>query len=146
MERLLKNVHDRILASSGSRCVVYRTLNPTFGLHAMYKDRHTIDDRHRMSFTRFRVSGHSLNVETGRWNRRGRGRLPMEERLCVCGQVQTEQHVVEQCPITSEVRVRYGLYCIKDLFNRKYSDEISVKITHDILNLFQKCLLWCDIL
>ena len=89
-----------------------------------------------MSFTRFRVSGHSLAVETGRWNRRGRGRLPMEERLCVCGQVQTEQHVVEQCPITSDIRVRYGLYRI-DLFNRKYSDEVSVKITHDILNLFK---------
>ena len=136
IENLIGNVHDRIMASSGSRCVVYRTLNPTLALHPVYRDRHTIDDRHRMSFTRFRVSGHSLAVETGRWNRRGRGRLPVEERLCVCGQVQTEQHVVEHCPITSDIRVRYGLYRIQDLFNDKYSNDISVKITHDILNLF----------
>ncbi|KAK7074213.1 hypothetical protein SK128_018360, partial [Halocaridina rubra] len=54
---------------------------------------HTINELHRLSFTRFRVCGHSLVCETGRWNRRGRGRLLPEERLCMCGDVQNERHL-----------------------------------------------------
>ena len=92
--------------------------------------------RFRVSFTRFRVSGHSLAIETGRWNRRGRGRLPVEERLCVCGQVQTEKHVVETCPVSRGVRQLYGLFRIEDLFNHTYNDEKTCKIIYDILKLY----------
>ena len=57
-----------------------------------------------MAFTRFRVSGHILTKETGRWNRRGCGRLPFEG-VCVCGgAVQTERHLVENCPMTEYKR------------------------------------------
>ena len=62
-----------------------------------------INELERMEWTRLRLSSHSLAVEVGRWNRRGRGRLPMEERLCVCGQIQTEQHVIEICPRTQPI-------------------------------------------
>ena len=41
----------------------------------------------RVSWTRLRISGHSLAVEEGRWNRRGRGGLPLEERLRSCNQI-----------------------------------------------------------
>ena len=97
---LVGNVHRAIMTSQTSRCIVYRDINPTMAVHDVYRTRHTINDLHRVSFTRFRVSGHSLAVETGRWNRRGRGRLPLEERLCSCGAIQTERHVVENCPVS----------------------------------------------
>ncbi|MPC63007.1 hypothetical protein E2C01_057099 [Portunus trituberculatus] len=35
---------------------------------------------------------------------RGHGRLPAEERVCSCGAVQTEIHVLESCPLTSDIR------------------------------------------
>ena len=73
MRDLIQNVHTRITASTGSRCITYRSINPDFALHTVYRERHVVDDRFRMSFTRFRVSGHNLAIETGRWNRRGRG-------------------------------------------------------------------------
>lgn len=73
--------------SESSRRKIYKEINPDFGVHQVYNVRHTIHETQRISFTQFRVSGHSLACETGRWNRRGRGRIPMEERLCVCGQV-----------------------------------------------------------
>ena len=73
-------------------------MNPTFSVHDIYVKRQTVNDIYRSSFTRFRVSGHSLSIETGRWNKRGRGRLPLEERLCRCGDVQSEIHVVEGVP------------------------------------------------
>ncbi|MPD01169.1 hypothetical protein E2C01_096687 [Portunus trituberculatus] len=37
---------------------------------------------------------HWLAVKVSRWNRRGRGRLPLEERLCPCGMVQTEDRII----------------------------------------------------
>ena len=110
MNDLMQNVYSVITASTGSRYVVYRSvMNPRFEIHSLYKERHTINDRFRISFTRFRVSGHSLCVETGRWNRRGRGRLPLEERLCACGE--TERHVVEVCPVSSDIRQAFDIPC-----------------------------------
>ena len=133
---LMEKVHSRIMASDGSKSVVYRTLNPTLALHSVYKDRHVVNDRFRMAFTRLRVSAHSLCVETGRWNRRGRGRLPLEERLCSCGEIQTETHVVELCPVTSNIRQNTGLSHIDELFNGKYTNEVSCKIAYDILKMY----------
>ena len=65
MHDLLLNVHERITASSGSRCAVYCS----FTVHSVYKDTHKVNDRYRISFTHFQVLCHSLCVETGRWNR-----------------------------------------------------------------------------
>lgn len=90
MKNLMQNVYERITASTGSRSEVYRNLNPNYTPHGMYKERHAVNNRYRMAFTLFRVSNHSLCIETERWNRRGWGRLPKEERLCVCGEVQTD--------------------------------------------------------
>ena len=79
----MDNVRDSIIHSDSSRRVTYKDLNPNFVVHEIYRTKHTIVGKHRLSFTRFRVSGHSLMCETGRWNRRGRGRLPLEDRLPV---------------------------------------------------------------
>lgn len=59
---------------------------------------------HSSSFTRCRVSGHFLGCETGRWSKRGRGRLPMNERLCECGSVQKERHVLQDYPRPQHIR------------------------------------------
>ena len=148
MQSLLQKVHERISLSTGSRCVVYRTINSTFVVHCVYTDRHTTNDRFRMSFTRFRVSGHNLAIESGRWNRRGRGRLPVEERLCVCGAVQTKRHVVQDCVLSEDVRQLHGMSTLEYLFNGKYSIEDSCKIIHRILSLYtwlmnSSMTVWC---
>ena len=84
MSLLIRNVHRAILSSDTPRCNVYKDINPTMKVHDVYKVRHTINDLDRISFTRFRVSGHSLAIETGRRNRRRLGRLPVEKRfVCV---------------------------------------------------------------
>ncbi len=81
-ETLLEKVRAQIRANNNSRCIVYKEINPDLVVHSLYKQKHVINEFHRVCFTRFRVSGHNLAVETGRWNRRGRGRLPLEERIC----------------------------------------------------------------
>ena len=103
INEMMENVITELRASNSSRRTTYVNINPTCDVNFVYKQRHTINEQHRLSFTQFRVSGHDLACETGRWNRRGRGRLPLEERLCRCGLVQTEQHVVQQCPLTTHI-------------------------------------------
>ena len=134
---LMRCVYECIAASNGSRCVTYRTINPSFTLHSVYTERHAINDRWRMSFTRFRVSGHTLAIESGRWNRWGRGRLPVEERLCTCGAIQSERHVIEDCPISLDIRQAYNVNDMTELFNGRYNNETSCKIIAEILDLYK---------
>ena len=82
-------------------------MNVGLKVHDIYSKKCFITETHRIAFTRFRVSSHSLAIEAGRWNRRGRGRLAIEERLCTCGQVQTEEHVISDCPISKHIRDQY---------------------------------------
>ena len=64
-----------ILHSESSRRVTYRDLNPDLSVHELYCRRGHGNEGYRRAFSRLRVIGHSLAIETGRWNRRGRGRL-----------------------------------------------------------------------
>ena len=50
-------------------------------------------------FTRSRLSSHRLKIETGRW-----ARIEPEDRLCMCGQIQTEEHVLLYCVLTDHIR------------------------------------------
>ena len=130
-------IKNNIARSESSRRKIYNNvMNVNLVVHDIYTKRHNIFENHRIAFTRFRVSSHSLVVETGRWNRRGRGRLPMEERLCPCGEIQTEVHVVNNCPMSQIFRDEYGFTDITDLMSEKFSNEIVCKIIYNILNLY----------
>ena len=75
-------VSNALRQSESSRRMTYQLINPDMTVHYVYRERHVIDEFHRLSFTKMCVSGHCLACETGRWNRHGRGRLPLEERVC----------------------------------------------------------------
>ena len=111
-------------------------MNGGLKVHAIYSKKCLINETHRIAFTRFRVSSHALAIETGRWNRRGRGRLPIEERLCICGQVQTEEHVINDCPISQHIRDMYRFSSISDLMSDNFPNETLCKIIYQILNLY----------
>ena len=129
-------VHN-IMGSNSSRRKTYVDINPNFILHEVYNTRHSINETHRTAFTRFRVSGHSLACETGRWNRRGRGRLPLEERLCRCGLVQTEMHVLEHCPYTQHIRQSYDYTTAQDLFSGTRAPDLVCNIIYNILKIYE---------
>ena len=124
---------NNLQMNDSSRRQTYKLMNPHFLVNYVYNNRHSINELHRASFTRFRVSSHNLVCEMGRWNRQGRGRLPPEDRLCQCGAVQTEQHVVEQCPLTNHLRQEYGFVTVADVFSNKFQADVSCKIVHEIL-------------
>ena len=84
-----------------------------------------------------RLSSHSLAVEVGRWNRRGRGSLPLEERLCICGQVQTEQHVIEMCPRTENIRRQWNITSMVNLLSERGDHNNVCSIVTKILNTYK---------
>ena len=126
----------KILNSTSSRRVTYKIINPNLSCHSVYEAKTHVNEHYRVAFTRFRVSAHSLAVEVGRWNRRGRGRLPLEERLCVCGEIQTEIHVTQYCIRTQHLRDLYHFSSIQDLFSNLYNDTERCKIIYDILAIY----------
>ena len=116
--------------------MTYMTLNPSLSIHPIYKERGGVNEIHRMAFSRLRVIGHNLAIETGRWNRRGRGRLEVAERLCQCGDIQTEKHVFDSCPFTQIVRDEFGFVTWDQLINEESQFPIA-DITYKILDTFK---------
>ena len=113
----LAQLKETVEMSDSSRRIKYVVMNLRMTKHPVYCQRSASPSQelHRQAFTRLRVSAHSLAIETGRWNRGGRGRLPVEQRLCECGEVQDEIHVVEVCPRTEDIRKEYGYTTYQEL-------------------------------
>ena len=91
-------VHSIILRSSSTRRMSYRILNPSLVVHEVYSSLE-VKENERIAFTRFRLSSHHLAFEMGRWSR-----IPVENRLCPCGAIQSDAHVMLHCPFTLVAR------------------------------------------
>ena len=119
--------------STSTRRVMYRTLNPDLSVSLVYDG--GVAERDRKSFTRMRLSSHRMRCETGRWSR-----IPAEERLCPCGNVQNEFHVLLQCSLTQHLRDNMNIKAISlnELFNFKFNDKMTVsKYCNEVLLIHQ---------
>ena len=91
----VKSAQDQLKESAQSdprsRVVTYCHLNPGHLVHHLYtQSQHYIPDSLRISFTRLRLSSHRLRIELGRWSN-----TPRDARLCNCGSVQDEEHILK---------------------------------------------------
>ena len=136
IENAKNTVKLRIRNSLSNRIVFYKSINPELSVHDIYTKNTKVNEIERISWTRLRLSAHSLAVEKGRWSRRGRGRLPMEERLCPCGQIQTEAHVIESCPMSLQIRQMYNITTINDLLLVREDYDKVCMIIHKLLSLY----------
>ena len=130
-------LYSKINQSAGSKYITYLSLNPHLKVHEIYnrifKLDNIIPETYRVSFTRFRLSSHKLRIETGRW-----ARLPREERLYKCGDIQDEKHVIMSCHITQDLRTKYKIYCeFHKIFNLAKKPD-HFKFFHEILLCFEK--------
>ena len=82
-----------------SKFRVYKEINPDMSVHPVYGHSKTVPEHQRLCFSRLRLSSHNLRIETGRWSR-----TPREQRLCACGEVQTEEHIICKCHLTNDIR------------------------------------------
>ena len=103
VENDLRLRKERIQTSQRTRAMTYCQMNPELVVHPMYLSKDIIDDDFRIAFTRFRLSSHRLKIETGRL-----ARIPREQRLCQCGAIQSEKHVLCECTLVGDIRTAYG--------------------------------------
>lgn len=137
IQNAMNRMKQDITISMSSRFELYRVVNPNYNAHDIYTTKTIVNELERISWTRLRVSAHSLAIEQGRWNRRGRGRLPIDERVCTCGQVQTERHVIEICPQSLHLREQYNFSTLEQLFVEHTNYSLVCKIIHKILNIYK---------
>lgn len=131
----IETLKSNIIRSVSSRRSTYLLMNPSLSVQHIYSSRGKVTELHRVAFSRLRVISHNLAIETGRWNRRGRGRLEVEERLCPCGAVQTELHVIETCPITRTVRDAYNFISWREIIDPDAEFPVA-EIVYRVLSHF----------
>ena len=125
--------NDRIQGSEITRPTLYRTyMNADLSVHEVYSEKSNIPEYHRVSFTRLRLCSHNLMIERGRWSR-----IRREDRKCVCGAIQTEQHVLLECPVTQDIRnvSQLDTFVIPELFTNE--KKLMCKYCHDVLTIYQ---------
>ena len=99
----LVSLETRVRTATTTRNTVYLSINPDLTPHSMYSSSIPVPEMYRIAMSRLRLSSHYLRIETGRWSR-----IPREERLCQCQEdIQTEQHVLLNCPRTLHIRQQF---------------------------------------
>ena len=134
VKRSLSAIKSRVMSSSQTKAITYRTFNPDLSVHPMYNANTAVDDDLRTAFTRLRLSSHRLRIETGRWSR-----IERAERLCQCGlDVQSEQHVLSDCDLVSDIRRAYGFQRIEwREFMVTEKTEQQLMMVKQILNFYE---------
>ena len=103
-----------------------------FYLNPSYSDPH-IPEHERIAFTRIRLSSHDLSFEKGRWSR-----IAPNDRLCPCGEIQTDHHVLLQCRLTQVIREEY------DIENDNLNELFTVLVPKTICKYCAKVLIVYD--
>ena len=78
------------------------------------------DDVDRIIITRWRLSSHSLYIETGRYKTPN---VPHPERICmICDRIEDEEHAIFQCPVHTRVRKKHEKITLKyNKFHFRYN-------------------------
>ena len=128
----MNDIKQTVQGSNASKCITYVTMNPDFVVHNVYSPQSDVPEFARVAFTRLRLSAHNLRIETGRW-----ARIPRDQRLCQCGEVQTEEHVICHCVLSAHVRNHFDHlnFTFPYFF---FSDNLLdvAMCTHEIVSLY----------
>ena len=132
VEDYMTSLKSKIRSAGNTRSVTYRSINTNLVPHIIYMSKKlTIPEQERIAFTRLRLSSHRLKIETGRWSR-----IPKEQRICQCGDVQIEQHVLLDCDLTAQIRHTAGINTSSMDSLMKYNIDQLCKYIHNILKFF----------
>lgn len=129
--REIKEREDRILSSQQSLCRYYVELN-LMNKSLIYNS--MLSDYYRMIISRWRLSNHRLNIETGRYTKPITER---KDRVCtLCKIVEDEQHVIFICPRYEDIRRKYEeivIGNIRNFLNPSYTNMMdTANFIHDI--------------
>ena len=131
-EASLQDMRNRIRlkAERGqSRYATYIKLNPTLRRPDIYD--HFVPTFKLHNTSRIRMTSHSLQIELGRHHRPV---IPSEERLCVCGEVETEEHFTKHCNLYTHIRQKHDINHELEL-----SHILDANYTHDYITELLDC-------
>ena len=135
LEQRFFDLHKQEMFSAicrSSRGEYYQYIADNFGLQ--YYLSKAISEIHRKSITRFRLSSHNLNIESGRYKNELRSKRICT--LCNLRDVEDEFHFILKCPKYQEIR---NLYIKKYYFRRpsafKLIQLLSVQNLKELRNL-----------
>jgi hypothetical protein len=124
-----RQLRDNVLNCNKSKFITYANINPTCGSPDIYRSRDYTPEHYRIAFSRMRLSSHRLRIETGRW-----ARLARDQRLCTCGRVQDECHVLQDCPRTQALRDRLGFPVVYPNIINNESTDAACKFVYEVMN------------
>ena len=131
-DKSLQVMRDSVLmkAERGqSRYVTYLELNPNLQRPGIYT--HVAPTYKLHHVTRIRMISHSLQIELGRHKRPP---MPMDERLCTCGEIETEEHFTRKCHLYSHIRHNYDIHQHSEL-----SHLLDCATTYDYITELHDC-------
>ena len=105
----------------------YRALTNSQYTRILYKT--NVNDECRTIITRWRLSSHSLHIETGRYKK---PKTLRENRVCtVCGTLEDEHHAIFVCTAHYFIRAKYKELLkkynnVNDFLNPNCMDDIRI--------------------
>lgn len=108
-------------ADRDSKLATYHRVNPL--LQKFVLPVTNLTENERILLTRFRTGSHSLAIETGRFSN-----TPRENRLCLCGSVQTVLHIFTDCPLTRDLLVDKPYVNLQSIFDDPHVHSLIVSI------------------
>ena len=133
-EQEIKEREDRIRSSQQSMCKYYVDLD-LMKKSQIYNS--MLSDFYRIILSRWRLSNHRLNIETGRYTKPITLR---ENRICtLCKVLENEEHVIFNCPRYEDLRRLYQLTdTIADIENFLDPPYTKMKDTANFLYALEK--------
>ena len=101
-ENFMNDLERKVCADKRSMVIYYRSLihNDLSSIYTAFTN-----DYFRKIVTRWRLSNHSLKIETQRYNRL---HIPRENRVCsFCNKLEDEEHVIFDCPLYHTIRLKH---------------------------------------
>ena len=133
VENELRLVKQRVTENlDSSRRLTYKLLNPELVVPDIYRKSNFVPEHHRIAYTRIRLGSHRFRIETGRWSR-----IPRERRLCNCGHIQDEDHVLLKCTLLSDIRMRFASLNYMTLESLMNSEDFA-SLSHYLYVIMKK--------
>ena len=132
---LISDTREKALEGQKFNTYMYE-LNVPLNFHPIYSANVFVPDYLRQSFSRLRLMSHNLKIETGRWSR-----IPRIACVCQCNNtaIQSENHVLIECSLTQNLRLRYPDLNYRDL-SSLLGESIHLlpmcKYIHEVLEFY----------
>ena len=124
----MKQSIENKASNNKSRYKSYLSMNPTLSRPDIYN--RCIPSYKLLPVIRLRTVSHDLEIERARLKPH---HIPQEQRLCSCGEMETEQHYVQHCNQYTHIRDKF------DVQELPFPEQLDNIDTPDFIYELSKC-------